>query len=40
VFRRKKEPPVTWEDVDAIIRKLMDMDVKLNEILERLENYG
>jgi hypothetical protein len=40
VFRRKKEPPITWEDVDAIIRKLMEMDVKLNRILERLDGDG
>jgi hypothetical protein len=39
--RRPKEPAVTWEDVNAIIRKLMEIDVKLDRILERLEpRYG
>jgi hypothetical protein len=39
--RRPKEPAVTWEDVNAIIRKLMEIDEKLNLILEGLEpGYG
>jgi hypothetical protein len=35
--RRRREPPITWEDVNSIIRKLMEMDVKLNRVLELLE---
>jgi hypothetical protein len=38
VFRRRPgEPAVTWEDVNAIIRKLMEMDVKLDRVIELLE---
>jgi len=35
--RRPKEPAVSWEDVNAIIRKLMEIDVKLNRVLWLLE---
>jgi hypothetical protein len=35
--RRPKEPPITWDDVNGIIRKLMEMDDKLNRVLEILE---
>jgi hypothetical protein len=35
--RRRREPPVTWEDVNSIIRKLMEMDEKLDRVLELLE---
>jgi hypothetical protein len=35
--RRPKEPAITWEDVNSIIRKLMEMDVKLDRVLELLE---
>jgi hypothetical protein len=35
--RRRREPAVTCEDVNAIIRKLMEVDVKLDRILWLLE---
>ena len=35
--RRRRELAVTWEDVNAIIRKLMEMDVKLDRVLWLLE---
>jgi hypothetical protein len=38
--RRRREPPITWEDVNSIIRKLMEMDVKLDRVLELLEADG
>ena len=38
--RRRREPPVTWDDVNSIIRKLMEMDDKLDRVLELLEAQG
>jgi hypothetical protein len=35
--RRRKEPAVSWDDVNAIVRKLMEIDEKLDLILERLD---
>ena len=38
VWRSKRpEPALDRETVDGIIRKLMDMDAKLDRILDRLE---
>jgi hypothetical protein len=35
--KRRCEPPITWEDVNSIIRKLMEMEEKLDRVLEILE---
>jgi hypothetical protein len=35
--RPRREPPITWDDVNSIIRKLMEMDEKLDRVLELLE---
>jgi hypothetical protein len=34
---RRREPPLDRETVDGIIRKLMDIDEKLNRVLAHLE---
>jgi hypothetical protein len=37
VWRRRPEPALDRETVDGIIRKLMEIDAKLNRILRRLD---
>jgi hypothetical protein len=37
VFRRRPEPALDSETVDGIIRKLMEIDDKLNRILVEME---